>query len=255
MEISTYLLYPENMKPIIGVNVDVSSSGKPCLASIQCNYYESIQRAGGIPVLLPPMPDGDLDQLLRQLNGLLLIGGLDYTPSKYGEESHETVRLCDPAREEFDFRLVDRTINKTDIPILGICLGAQLLNIALGGSLIQDINSEIPDTDVIHQTEDGWKNGFNKHHVILEPESHIAKIYNAKSLNVPTSHHQAIKKIGHGLTVAAHADDGVVEAVELKGRPFTIGVQWHPERDYEGNKVLFQHFIQAAQSMQPVAHR
>src|ERR1700733_1112410 len=108
MEISSHLLYPENMKPIIGVNVDVSSSGKPCLASIQCNYYESIQRAGGIPVLLPPMPDGDLDQLLRQLNGLLLIGGLDYTPSKYGEESHETVHLCDPAREEFDFRLVDR---------------------------------------------------------------------------------------------------------------------------------------------------
>jgi putative glutamine amidotransferase len=130
-----------------------------------------------------------------------------------------------------------------------------LLNIALGGSLIQDINSEIPHTEVIHQSKDGWKNGFNKHHVILRPESHIARIYKSESLNVPTSHHQAVKKIGAGLTVAAHADDGVVEAVEFKGRPFTIGVQWHPERDYEGNKDLFLQFIQAAGNVPAAVHR
>jgi putative glutamine amidotransferase len=254
MAISRYLLYPENMKPIIGVNIDVEGD-QPRLASIQCNYFESILRAGGIPILLAPMPDRDLDQLLRQLHGILLIGGLDYCPSKYGEERHELVKLCHPEREEFDFRLVDRTINKTDIPILGICAGAQLLNIALGGSLIQDIKSEIPGTEVVHHSEDGWTKGFNKHNVILRPESHIAKIYKSESLNVPTSHHQAVKKIGSGLTVAAHADDGVVEAIEFKGRPFTIGVQWHPERDYERNKDLFLHFIQAAENLPSSAHR
>jgi len=254
MEILRYLLYPENMKPIIGVNVDVEGD-KPRLASIQCNYFESIQRAGGIPILLAPMPDHDLDQLLRKLDGILLIGGLDYGPSKYGEEAHELVELVDPAREDFDFRLVDRTINTTDIPILGICAGAQLLNIALGGSLIQDIKSEIPHTEVVHSSPHGWLKGFNKHNVILQPESHIAKIYKTDCLHVPTSHHQAVKKVGSGLTVAAHADDGVVEAVEFKGRPFTIGVQWHPERDYERNADLFRHFVQSAENLPSSAHR
>ncbi|HEY9730718.1 MAG TPA: gamma-glutamyl-gamma-aminobutyrate hydrolase family protein [Drouetiella sp.] len=233
------------MKPIIGINLDVTT-GTPPQASIQTTYYEAIQKAGGIPILLPPMSDSDLDDVLRSLNGVLLIGGLDYCPSKYGEETSETVEKCDKQREEFDFRLIDRTLHQTSLPILGICAGAQLLNISLGGSLIQDINSEIPGTDVVHTINKGWQANPHKHPVNLQLSSQLGRIYKSERFDVPTSHHQAVKKLGKGLVAVAHADDGVIEAVELIDRPFIIGVQWHPERDFAGNANLFQHFIQAA---------
>ncbi|MBS1957655.1 MAG: gamma-glutamyl-gamma-aminobutyrate hydrolase family protein [Cyanobacteria bacterium SZAS-4] len=233
------------MKPIIGINLDVTS-GSPPQASIQTTYYEAIQKAGGIPVLLPPMSDEDLDAVLRSLNGVLLIGGLDYCPSKYGEEASELVEVCDKQREEFDFRLIDRTLHQTNLPILGICAGAQLLNISLGGSLIQDINCELPDTNVVHTINKGWQADPHKHPVNLQLSSQLGRIYKSDRLNVPTSHHQSVKQLGKGLVAVAHADDGIIEAIELEDRPFIIGVQWHPERDFAGNIDLFQHFIQAA---------
>ncbi len=240
------------MKPIIGINLDVTS-GSPPQAAIQTTYYEAIQKAGGIPILLPPMSDDDLDELLRGLNGVLLIGGLDYCPSKYGEEASETVEVCDRQREEFDFRLIDRTLHQTDLPILGICAGAQLLNISLGGSLIQDINSELPETSVVHTINKGWQANPHKHPVNLQLSSQLGQIYRAERLDVPTSHHQAVKKLGRGLVAVAHADDGIIEAVELQGRDFVIGVQWHPERDFAGNAGLFQQFVQAAARPVPTA--
>lgn len=233
------------MKPIIGINLDVTT-GTPPQASIQTTYYEAIQKAGGIPILLPPMSDSDLDDVLRSLNGVLLIGGLDYCPSKYGEEASATVEVCDKQREEFDFRLIDRTLHQTSLPILGICAGAQLLNISLGGSLIQDINSELPETDVVHTINKGWQADPHKHPVNLQLSSQLGRIYKSERFDVPTSHHQAVKKLGKGLVAVAHADDGIIEAVELEDRPFIIGVQWHPERDFVGNAGLFQHFVQAA---------
>jgi putative glutamine amidotransferase len=233
------------MKPIIGINLDVSS-GSPPQALIQTTYYEAVQKAGGIPLLLAPMPDADLDELLQSLNGLMLIGGLDYCPTKYGEEASDLVELCAEQRQDFDFRLIERTLNRTELPILGICAGAQLLNIVLGGSLIQDINSELPDTNVVHTINAGWQADPHKHPVNLQPGSQLGKIYKSERLDVPTSHHQSVKRLGKGLVAVAHADDGVIEAVELGSRPFTIGVQWHPERDYKGNAELFKHFIQAA---------
>jgi putative glutamine amidotransferase len=233
------------MKPIIGINLDVMG-GSPPQAAIQSTYFEAVQKAGGIPVLLPPMPDCDLDDLFRSLQGLMLIGGLDYCPTKYGEQASSLVELCDPQREDFDFRLIDRTISRTDIPILGICAGAQLLNIALGGTLIQDINTELPDTQVVHTINVGWQADPHKHPINLKLSSQLGKIYKSDRLNVPTSHHQSVKNLGQGLIAVAHADDGIIEAIELEGRPFTIGVQWHPERDFEGNANLFKHFVQAA---------
>ena len=232
------------MKPIIGINVDIRS-GPPQQGVINCDYFRVIQKAGGIPILLAPMPDSDLDELLRYMNGLVLIGGPDYSPAKYGEDSSDLVKLCHPDREEFDFRLIDRTINKTDIPVLGICAGAQLLNVALGGSLIQDIKTEMPETAVAHNYTGDYR-PVHMHEVTLEPKSQLAKVYKANRINVPTNHHQSVKKVGVGLSVTAHADDGIIEAIEMAGRPFTVGVQWHPERDYAGNESLFLHFLQTA---------
>ncbi len=233
------------MKPVIGINLDIEGE-KPKLAKVQAFYYESVKSAGGIPVLIPPLSDQELDQLLSRLDGLLLTGGNDYCPSRYGETKHESVELAHDDRLDFDWRLLKKSIERPELPVLGICAGSQILNIALGGSLYQDIPSDFPGTKVEHSTKNGWKNGFNFHKVKLNKGSKLLEIYGIEEIDVPTSHHQAVKKLGSGLVAAASAEDGVVEAVEYENRPFVIGVQWHPERDYEGNQKLFKAFVQAA---------
>jgi putative glutamine amidotransferase len=238
------------MKPIIGINLDLKIEATPERAVIYRTYYEAVTSSGGIPLLIPPMSDEDLDQVFTKIDGLMLMGGLDYCPSLYDEERHPTVQLIHPERQDFDLRLVQKALSKPDFPILGICGGLQILNIALDGSLVQDIPSEKPDSHVVHSksancTTEGWI----KHEVVLEPGSRLHKIYNRDRVNVPTSHHQSVRKLGNGLKAAAHAEDGIIEAVEHQTRPFTFGVQWHPERDYETSKALFDYFIQQCRSV------
>jgi gamma-glutamyl-gamma-aminobutyrate hydrolase PuuD len=233
------------MKPIIGINLDIDK-GPPPQASVQTTYYEAVQKAGGIPILLPPMLDADLDDLLEQIHGLLLIGGLDYAPDLYGESTHPSCELLNPVRQDFDLRLVRRALTSTSIPVLGICGGCQLLNISLGGSLIQDIKTAHPDSSVVHSKPDGWREGFARHPVLIDRGSILGSIYGMEQVDVPTSHHQAIKALGAGLRVTARAEDGIIEAVEMESRHFTVGVQWHPERDFAGNERLFKTFVQKA---------
>lgn len=245
------LLYAVDMKPLIGINMDVEA-GPPAKASLQNLYIQAVQKAGGLALAIPPMPDEDLKELVSKLDGLVLIGGRDYSPSRYGEETCPKVTLVDTRREDFDFRLINMALKDTAMPILGICAGCQLLNIALGGTLIQDIPSEIPDSSVHHslppgKTLEDFSEGFMRHSVNIFADSQLSKMY-PKQLTVPTSHHQAIKEIGKGLKVTANADDEIIEALELESRPFTIGVQWHPERDYSTNKTLFEEFVKACQT-------
>lgn len=231
------------MKPIIGINCDIKV-GPPPEACLQIPYYESIFKSGGIPVLLPPMSNEDLNAVLDRLNGIMFIGGADYCPKRYcDEETDETVKLINQDREQFDFDLMNVVLARREMPILGICLGAQLLNIGLGGSLLQDIKKSFPESDVTHASPNGWQVGFNQHAVNLTKGTIVHEIYGKDRLIVSTSHHQAVKNVGKGLRVAAHSDDGVIEAVELPDHRFAIGVQWHPERDYEGSKNLFDKFI------------
>ena len=239
------------MKPIIGINLDVREA-PPEQAQVQANYYKSIQNAGGIPILIPPMPDEDLAVLLKSVSGLLFIGGDDYCPSNYGEEPHERVERCHPNRDDFDNRLMTMALANATLPILGVCAGAQLLNIRLGGTLIQDIASEV-EKAAVHTSKNPWVNGFNRHSVKLEPETDLAKIYNATTIQVVSSHHQAMRRLGTGLSAVAWADDGIIEAIESKTRPFMIGVQWHPERDYEGNVPLFSEFVRHCIQYSPAA--
>jgi putative glutamine amidotransferase len=229
------------MKPIIAINLDVSK-GPPEQVQIQANYYKAIENAGGIPLLIPPMSAQDLKDALALVSGVMLIGGDDYCPSHYGEEAHATVELCHPARDQFDCTLIKEALTISTLPILGICAGAQLLNFSLGGTLIQDIRSEFAAAHD-HTSKNGWTDGFTRHSVKLEPHTELANIYKSTTIEVVSSHHQAIRKLGNGLTAVAWAEDGIVEAVESKTRPFTIGVQWHPERDYTGNIPLFTEFV------------
>jgi gamma-glutamyl-gamma-aminobutyrate hydrolase PuuD len=233
------------MKPLIGINLDITA-GPPEEARIQTTYTDAIIKSGGIPVLLPPMPDDDVAEVVRRLDGLMLIGGPDYCPSLYKEEADGSVELVHSRRQQFDLHLLRLALKRANMPLLGVCAGAQLLNIELGGSLVQDIKSTFVGSHVEHSRIKDEKNGYNKHDVIIDKDSIIAGIYKTDRVAVPTSHHQSVKELGAGLKVTAQADDGVIEAIELKESNFVIGVQWHPERDYETNKPLFDRLVSAS---------
>lgn len=232
-------------KPIIGINLDVIHD-KPLTALIQSPYFEAVDKAGGIPILIPPTSESSLEGAVSLLDGIMLIGGLDYTLSQYDKEPQQEERdkykivSTHDVREDFDFRLL-RACLRRNIPVLGICAGHQLLNIALGGTLIKDIQVK----DTIHKSPNGWSDGFYKHPVSLQQESKLYWIYPHKEVNIVTSHHQAVDRVGEGLFPAAYAPDGIIEAIESSRHKFVIGVQWHPERDYSTNENLFTSFIGA----------
>jgi len=232
------------MKPLIGINLDIKA-GPPEEACIQTTYTDAILKSGGIPILLPPMPESELAEIVRRLDGIMLIGGLDYCPSLYKEEADSSVELACPKRQEFDLTLL-RLALKQAMPLLGVCAGAQLLNIELGGSLVQDIKTHFSDSPIEHTTKDGWRNGYNKHDVNVQKDSIIAGLYPTERFAVPTSHHQSVKDLGTGLRITAVADDGVIEAIECTDSTFVVGVQWHPERDYSFNKPLFDRLVGAS---------
>lgn len=231
------------IKPIIGIGSDVQSpEGERESAFTYLTYVEAVRRAGAIPVLIPPQPE-NADQLMRELDGFLLAGGDDCDPAVYGEERHPTVDPMDVRRQANDLALAEAA-RKHEVPMLGICLGLQVMNVAAGGTLIQDIDSQ-HDTEIRHASvpEDRAR-----HDVIVEKGTQLAGVLPALELNVNSSHHQAIRKVGQGLRVTALAPDGIVEGVEDPKHPFYLGVQWHPE-DMTGERsgsALFTAFIEAA---------
>lgn len=230
-------------KPMIGIGSDVEvSAGDRDRASMFLTYVECIKRAGAIPVLVPPQAESAAD-VLDHLDGLLLAGGADCDPAAYGEERHGTVEPMDARRQTNDLALAKLARDKR-IPTLGICLGMQVMNVAAGGTLIQDIGSEIT-TEIQHASEPTSR---ASHEVSVAPESRLAKISGVTKFKVNSSHHQAVRKVGSGLEVVAHAPDGVVEGLEDPGHPFYVGVQWHPEDMAADDSAasLFAAFVAAA---------
>ncbi len=241
-------------KPVIGINLDVDSNGKEY--SIGARYVNAISKAGGIALLVPPMSAAELAQVLPNLDGMLMIGGADYPPSSYGQKTEEKTSIMAPARSQFDLLVVRSVLAQPPMPYLGICAGSQVLNIGSGGELIQDIPTAKPESKVAHSGKNGWQgNAAGSHVVSIKPGSKLAAIYAGKqgsekplAFAVPTSHHQCVSNLGKDLQVAATTDDGVTEAIELPGDRFVVGVQWHPERDFENNSVLFAELIKQARA-------
>jgi putative glutamine amidotransferase len=207
------------------------------------DYISSLIRAGfrreEIEVLPPGTPpEGDFD-------GLVLGGGCDVEPSLYGESGRAEARLeLDPKRDATDFALLARALPK-GTPILGVCRGLQVINVALGGTLVQDIPSERP-SPVVHEQADDDKTRLD-HTVAIAPDTRLASIAGAAEVAVNSRHHQAIARPGRGLRVSATAPDGVVEAVESQGAGWLLAVQWHPE-NLSGDPVsqkLFSEFADA----------
>jgi len=184
-------------------------------------YVQQVAAAGGIPVLLPPSP-GVADAVSR-LDGLILTGGGDVAPSRYGEAPHpRTTRVSEP-RDAAELELLGAALD-AELPVLGICRGMQLLNVARGGTLRQHLPEEAGHAPV--------PGSYGSHPVRLAPGTRLASILGEDGeAGVPTAHHQAIETLGDGLVATAWAQDGIVEAVELGtgGGPFVVAVQWHPE--------------------------
>ena len=204
-------------------------------------YVRAIRESGGVPVVLPNT-GGNTDRVpeyLDRLDGLLMPGGADIPPLEYGEAQHETVELLDDDRFQFEKVLIREGIEKTDKPLLGICLGSQWINVATGGTLIQDIPSE---RNANHRD--------TEHPVTLEPDSRLARILGSNEVQVNSFHHQAADTIGEGLRAVAKSPEGIVEATETTDPDrFLIGVQWHPEKMMPENGTqakLLEAFIEAA---------
>ena len=230
-------------KPIIGIAADIThTEGERDQAFAFLTYIESLRRAGAIPVLIPPQPENAAD-IVAALDGILLAGGDDCDPSLFGEERHSTVEPMDPRRQSNDLGLA-AAARENNVPTLGVCLGLQVMNVAAGGTLIQDINSSV-QTGIEHASTPADR---LRHDVHIQSGTRLAAILGSQDLNVNSSHHQAIGRVASGLRTTAKAPDGIVEGLEDASCRFYQGVQWHPE-DMGGETsadTLFLAFVQAA---------
>jgi putative glutamine amidotransferase len=232
------------VKPIVGISgfprVVDGTIGPTLLHTASRFYVESILRAGGVPVILPVTEPDVVPDLLAVVNGVVLTGGGDIAPVRYGATPVAETTGVDPARDDFDIALLLAAIDR-DIPVLATCRGMQVVNVALGGSLVQDVPGV---TGEVHRFNDRWREGV--HRVKLEPDSHLAEALGTTEVDVNSLHHQAVLEAAPGTRPVGWAEDGTIEAIRIADAPsFALGVQWHAEYDPQKNPInrtLFEAF-------------
>lgn len=247
------------MKPLVAVTMGSSpgdAAGRPPRATLNAAYLRAIGDAGGAPVLIAPGMDHEtIEGLMSTVSGLVLTGGGDIDPARYGQPAHPKAVGVSPERDEMEDVATLWALER-DLPILAICRGLQFLNVALGGTLHQHL-ADLPEVargGINHaQTEAGFARYEATHNIEMKPGSCLAVLLGADRTKVNSMHHQAINQLGAGLVATAWSDDGCVEGAELPGRRFVAGVQWHPEematRD-EPARRLFAGFVAAANRSQ-----
>jgi putative glutamine amidotransferase len=219
------------MTPLIGISCGTFRDRDWCPPSYghRQTYIDAVLQAGGAPLLIPPLLDtSTLRTIYERLDGVLLAGGGDIAPNHYGDQPHERLGTIDPPRDLTELRLARWAVAEGK-PLLGICRGVQLINVALGGSLYQDIPSQLNTTidhNLSYERED-WT--FLAHSISLAADSRLAHILGTTHLMINSLHHQAVRRVATGLRAVAWAPDGVIEALENEGQTFIIGVQGHPE--------------------------
>lgn len=223
---------------------------KPVIGITRCSkledYVASVEASGGRARVLE-VSDSPR-KVLAEIHGLVLTGGGDIDPVFYGEERHPTVEDAEPGRDEFELDLARRAV-EADLPVLAICRGAQVLNVAFGGTLVQDIPSAVASE--LRHTISRPKNEVAHHVVVSEGstlERALGPAVTAHTCRVNSRHHQSVARVGRGLEAVATAPDGVVEAIEAPAADFCVGVQWHPENFVEGGEFrpLFDAFVERA---------
>lgn len=230
------------MRPIIGLLAEVDDEFN---TRVQSPYVRAIEVAGGLPMLFPYVEDSAaVARFVDVCDGFFFTGGMDICPEHYGERASEHLGELQVNRDEFELRVLEQVM-KCSKPILAICRGAQLINVALGGTLYQDIPSEV-NTHIAHrQSEPKFA---TSHDVKILPDTPLQMLIGAERMRANSFHHQAIKALGKGLEVMALADDGIIEAVYLPGERYLRAYQWHPERLVEAdkeNRGLIEDFIHA----------
>jgi putative glutamine amidotransferase len=241
------------MKPVIGVTPDFNPGDREDMGGreptyfLRARYPQAIEAAGGIPLILPLSADPAVrERLLAGLDGLLLTGsGPDLPPASYGERQRYRFPVMSRERSTFELELA-RLAARSGLPTLGICGGMQVLNVALGGTLLQDIASQVRSALPHRAAQPATRPA---HAVHVTPHSLLRRILRRAEIRVNSSHHQAVKTLGPSLVAAAVAPDGVIEAIEAVRHPFLLGVQWHPEFLYDRHDVhrrLFLALVKAA---------
>ncbi len=236
------------MRPLIGI---------PCHAGVRAEterpiyynnrtYIHAVERAGGVPILIPIFDDLDeLHTLLPRLDGLLLSGGIDVDPSNYGEEPHPLLMDINPQLDALELAMAQWAFDK-NVPTLGICRGMQMLNVALGGTLYQDLGALYPDS-LRHKNWDLPRTTI-VHSVHIVADSRMEQILGTREIRANSLHHQAVNVTGKGVRVTGHAEDGVAELIEVSGHRFMLGAQCHPEEIYTDVPAwagLFTAFVEA----------
>ena len=206
----------------------------------------AVTEAGAVPVILPPIARPvAIRNALSVLDGLIITGGnFDIHPSYYGEKPINELGVVKASRTEFELEIAQTALRK-DLPLLGLCGGEQALNVALGGSLFQDIAAQVP-TAIEHEQSE--KKSYGGHYVEIVPGTRLREIVRYPRIEVNTSHHQAVNRLGKGLIIDAVADDGVIEGIESTRHSFALGVQWHPEvlaPKRQAHRRIFSAFIAA----------
>jgi len=230
-------------RPIIGITGELEAARwrtwiREAVVS-PVSYTRAVERSGGTPVVLPPVPSSSIPSLIAALDGLLVAGGRDVDPSLYDEQPHDQTDLPDHRRDRFELLMIRAAID-ADLPFLAICRGMQVLNVARGGTLTQHLPDRLGNDS---HKPDPVK--LTIHDVQISAGSKLADVLGESAL-VPSMHHQAINRLGTGLTSVAWTEDQVIEAVEMAGHRFGLGVQWHPE---EGDDArIFEAFVNAAKA-------
>lgn len=222
--------------PLIGI----SSSHGNGTSRVGEAYIQSVVKAGGVPVIVPVITDKEtLNKIVEHLDALVMIGGVDIDPLIYGEQPHQGLEDVDPVRDEYEQHLIRYSLEH-NLPILGICRGEQMINAFLGGTLYQDIPSQVKGYIKHRQTA---PDKYGTHTITVEPGSKVAAITGKQQLTVNSFHHQSVKDVAPGFKVTALAPDGVIEAIESYPAKPILCVQWHPEEMTMGGDTTMLKFF------------
>lgn len=236
------------MKPLIGIPSEAYTKNERTRFGAIAQYTRAVERGGGAPVVIPLELGADsLQAIFDRLDGLLLAGGVDVHPDEYGERVERYCGDIDRARDTVELALSRRAID-AKMPVLGICRGVQLLNVAAGGTLYQDIPAQVEGA-LAHEHVPGAPRHQRTHAIAIDSPSRLAAIFGGPSIDVNSLHHQAVREVAPGFRVVARAPDGVVEAIESTNGAFVVGVQFHPEDLVDDPRMLrlFEAFVGAAQ--------
>jgi putative glutamine amidotransferase len=222
------------MRPVIGVTCDYDwETGN---SQLRPGYFEGVYRSGGLPFLIPVLESSGAADVIVRLDGLLLTGGQDIDPRFFHEEPHPAIGWVNPCRDELEIALC-REAEERGIPVFGICRGVQLMNVAMGGDLYQDIRTGTETGGVLCHDQPAPK-WYGFHEVRIQEGSKLREILGTGLIRANSFHHQAVRRPGRSLYATAHTSDGIIEAIESDAHPFFIGVQWHPERMLENRTMI-----------------